>query len=207
MSGSGKQLTRFINRDGGVHWRMHHQQRLFQIAQLIGHRSAANVVEELRSDGELPATQRNLRVSGIFDISNAGGKLFCYMLGAGRSADSHHCASFGYGACGADYCSTAETVANQNLRSGVRFAQHIRGRDQVCHVAAEVGIREVAVGSTESGKVETQYRHAVANQSPGNTAGCSAVFAAGETVGQRERTRQALDPVAPEPPQAAGPAD
>ena len=85
----GEDRARILDADHVVGRRMHHQQRLAQLARRTGELLLGDIVEELLADAERAAGERDLRLARLADVvRRAGGTVPVTWRGIGRAPRS-----------------------------------------------------------------------------------------------------------------------
>jgi hypothetical protein len=182
MFGSDKDPSRIVNADGVVGRRMHHEQRLAQMGDVIHQAVLFDIVDELALDGEGAARKRNVSLAVLLD----GLDLFPEQAGdvrrVGRSRDSDDGLGLSDLAGRGQDRRTTETVADQDDGRLSRLAQKIGGAHQIGDIGGECRVGEIAFARSEPGEIEAQHADAFVCKRGRDTPCRQHILAAGEAM-------------------------
>jgi hypothetical protein len=118
--------------------------------------------------------------------------------GIERGADGRNGLRLRHVLRGREHGSTAERMADQQLRRLILFAQMISRNDDVAQVRGEIGVGKLTLGSAEPGEVEAQYGKAPLGKRLTDPRGGKDILGTGEAVREQgERARPSLGPIEP----------
>ncbi len=174
--------------DDLVAGRVHHQQRLAEVANLFFEPLGLGVLHERAPDPERPAGKRDLgfaaRANGVQRLA----ELMQHMGNVGRRADGDHRLRFGNAVRRRQHGGAAERMADQDRRRFECPAQVVGRAHQVIDVRRKIGVGEIAFGRAKPGEIESQHADAGCRQRTGNAPRGQPILRAGEAVSeQRER--------------------
>ena len=187
MARGRKDARGVLDADDLVARRLHHQQRLAEVADLVFEPMRLGVLDERAADVEWPAGELDLGLAIGPDSLQRPTELMQHVGDVGRCGDRDHGLRFRNAIRGCEHGRSAERVADQD---GWRFeglAQIVGRPNEVVDVRRKVGIGEIAFGRPKAGEIESQHADSGRRQSTGDAPRRQAVLGTGEAVGEQRK--------------------
>ena len=174
-----------LDPDRRIDRRMEHHQRLLHAGNAVGQVLLGNVLQKLLFDGELPASERDLRLAVLFDAVQIGGEIVHHMGRIGRRADGGDRLHFRDVASGGQHRRAAQRMADQDGGCFTVRPHPVHRAHQIGDVGGKVGRGEIAVGMAKAGEIKAQRGDAVRRQFRRDALGGKDILRTGEAMGEQ----------------------